>query len=164
MTTKRTPPHDPGFLSRFFGSLRRALARFLAPDEVGRPDDLVALIATPKGDGVWALDRKGNIFAFGKAPEFREVPQPQPWRPGSFVAMASTPSGQGLWTLDRSGNILAFGDAPEFREIPQPEPWRPGSFVGMASTPSGRGVWLLERGGRILSFGDAAELWPTQKR
>lgn len=144
------------------GSLRRKLAGRLLPDEAARPRDLVAFVPHPSGDGGWTLDRNGNIFAFGNAPEFREVPEPVPWREGSFVAMACTPSGRGVWTLDRRGNIFAFGDAPEFREVPQPEPWRQGAFVAIASTPSGRGVWILDRGGSILSFGDAAEIRPPR--
>ena len=148
---------DSGIPSGFFGRLRRSLARLLSPDEVASPGDLVALAVNRNGDSAWTLDRRGNIFAFGNAPEFREVPQPEPWRPGSYVALACTPSGKGLWTLDRRGNIFAFGDAPEFREVPQPDPWREGQFVSMASTPSGRGLWILDRRGNILSFGDAAD-------
>jgi hypothetical protein len=140
-------------------SFWRWLARVL-PGAVASPRDVVAFAPHPSGDGGWSLDRRGNIFAFGSAPEFREVPQPDPWRQGSpFVAIASTPSGRGVWTLDERGNIFAFGDAAEFREVPQPDPWRQGSqFVAIASTPTGRGVWITDRRGRVHSFGDAAEL------
>ena len=155
---------EPSALSRLFRSLRRALARLLLPDEVPSPRDLTAIVLNPSGDGLWTLDRKGNIFAFGNAPEFREVPEPVPWREGTFVALASTPSGQGLWALDSTGNIFAFGDAPEFREVPEPVPWREGTFVALASTPSGQGLWVLERGGSILSFGDAPELRPSRQK
>jgi hypothetical protein len=130
----------------FGGSLRRRGA-----------SDIVAFAPHPSGQGGWTLDRDGNIFAFGNAPEFREVPEPQPWREGSFVAIASTPTGRGVWTLNSRGNIFAFGDAPEFREIPQPQPWRQGAFTAMASTPTGRGIWVIDRRGPILSYGDAAE-------
>jgi hypothetical protein len=119
--------------------------------------DIVAFAPHPSGEGGWTLDRDGNIFAFGNASEFREVPQPEPWHEGSFVAIASTPTGRGVWTLNSQGNIFAFGDAPEFREIPQPEPWRQADFSAIAATPSGRGIWIVDRRGRILSFGDAAE-------
>jgi hypothetical protein len=50
------------------------------------------MASTPSGQGVWILDSKGNILSFGDAPEFREVPEPQPWRGGSFVSIASTPA------------------------------------------------------------------------
>jgi len=154
----------PGLFSRLWGSLRRTLARLLLPDEVPGPNDLAAIVVNPQGDGLWTLNRRGNIFAFGKVPEFREIPQPDPWREGSFVALACTPSGQGLWALDSKGNILSFGDAPEFREIPQPDPWREGSFVALACTLSGQGLWVLERGGRILSFGDVPQLRPSWQK
>jgi hypothetical protein len=67
---------------------------------MARRERLIAFALNPRGDGAWPLDRKGNIFAFGTAPEFREVPEPQPWRGGPFVGIASTPSGQGsgYWT------------------------------------------------------------------
>ena len=82
---------------------------------MARRERLVAFAPNPRGDGAWAVDRKGNIFAFGTAPEFREVPEPVPWRGGPFVAIASTPSGQGVWILDSKGNLLAYGDATELR-------------------------------------------------
>jgi len=138
------------------GSFRRRLGGLLL-GEATAPDDIVAFAPHPSGDGGWSLDRRGNIFAVGSAPEFREVPQPVPWREAPFVAIASTPTGRGVWTLDKKGNIFAFGDAPEFREVPQPEPWREASFASIACTPTGRGVWIVDRRGRILSFGDATE-------
>jgi hypothetical protein len=68
---------------------------------------------------VWTLDERGNIFAFGDAAEFREVPQPDPWRQGSqFVAIASTPTGRGVWITDRRGRVHSFGDAAE---LPSPD-------------------------------------------
>ena len=143
-------------------SLRRKLADLLWPHDASSARDLVAFVPHPSGHGGWTLDRHGNIFAFGSAPEFREVPQPKPWRQGPFVAMACTPSGRGLWTLDTSGNIYAFGDAPELREVPQPEPWRQGPFVAIASTSSGRGVWTVDRMGNVFAFGDASELRPVR--
>ena len=51
---------------------------------MARRERLVALALNPRGDGAWAVDRKGNVFAFGMAPEFREVPEPQPWRGGPW--------------------------------------------------------------------------------
>ncbi|HYB42887.1 MAG TPA: hypothetical protein VEL75_14015 [Candidatus Methylomirabilis sp.] len=144
------------------GPVRRRLAGLLSPDEDAHARDLVAFVPNPTGNGGWTLDRRGNIFAFGNAPEFREIPEPVPWRQTPFVAMAGTPSGRGLWTLDARGNIYAFGDAPEFREVPEPVPWRQASFVSMASTPSGRGVWILDRLGNIFAFGDASELQPAR--
>jgi hypothetical protein len=129
------------------------------PDAPGSQRDVVAFAPHPGGEGGWSLDHRGNIFAVGNAPEFREVPEPVPWRQGSpFVALASTPSGRGLWTLDRRGNIFAFGDAPEFREVPQPQPWREGRpFVAIASTSTGRGVWIVDGRGQTYAFGDALE-------
>ena len=85
--------------------------------EPWRGGSFVAIASTPSGQGVWALDAKGNILSFGDAPEFREVPQPEPWRGGSFVAIASTPSGKGVWILDNQGSILSFGDAAELRPV-----------------------------------------------
>ena len=140
-----------------------AFRRWIAGCAIQNPQrasgDVIAFAAHPSGSGGWNLDRHGNIFAFGNAAEFREVPQPVPWRQGSpFVAIASTPSGDGVWTLDRRGNIFSYGDAAEFREVPEPVPWREASpFVAIAATPTGRGVWLVDRRGRTYSFGDAAE-------
>jgi len=69
----------------------------------------------PSGAGVWTLDRRGNIFSYGDAAEFREVPEPVPWREGSpFVGIAATPTGRGVWLVDRRGRTYSFGDAAEF--------------------------------------------------
>lgn len=155
---------EPSALSRFFRSFRRTLACILLPDEIPKPSDLAAIVPNPRGDGLWTLDRRGNVFAFGSVPEFREVPEPVPWREGTFVSLVSTPSGLGLWALDSNGNVFAFGDAPEFREVPEPVPWREGKFVAFASTPSGLGLWVLERNGNILCFGDATEFQPSRKK
>jgi hypothetical protein len=137
--------------------VRKRVTNLVTRERRGRPR-LVGFAPHPGGDGGWGLDRRGNIFAFGNAPEFREVPEPVPWRQASFVGLAATPSGQGLWVLDRRGNIFSYGDAPEFREIPEPEPWRQHRFVSIASTPTGRGVWVMDSAGNVFSFGDAAEL------
>src|SRR5260370_40741907 len=114
MTPRARPSRssEPGALSRLLRSLRRTLARLLLPDEVPSSGDLAAVVPNPRGDGLWTLDRKGNIFAFGNAPEFREVPEPAPWREGTFVALACTPGGHGLCAPDSKGNISAFGAPP----------------------------------------------------
>jgi hypothetical protein len=96
-------------------SFWRWIAGVLLPDAVGSPRDVVAFAPHPSGDGGWNLDRSGNIFAFGNAPEFREIPEPVPWREASFVAIASTPTGRGVWITDRGGRIYSFGDAAEFQ-------------------------------------------------
>jgi hypothetical protein len=96
-------------------SFWRWIAGLLLPDAVGSPRDVVAFAPHPSGDGGWNLDRSGNIFAFGNAPEFREIPEPVPWREASFVAIASTPTGRGVWITDRGGRIYSFGDAAEFQ-------------------------------------------------
>ena len=138
-------------------TVRRKLADLLWRTEGSGTRDLVAFVPHPSGQGGWTLDRRGNIFALGSAPEFREIPEPDPWREAAFVAMACTPSGRGLWTLNASGNIYSYGDAPEFREVPHPDPWR-APFVAIASTASGRGVWTVDRMGNVFAFGDAIEL------
>src|SRR5260370_28588826 len=105
MTPRAHPSRssEPGALSRLLRSLRRTLARLLLPDEVPSSGDLAAVVPNPRGDGLWTLDRKGNIFAFVNAPELREVPEPVPLRQVPFVALACTPSGHWLWALDSEG-------------------------------------------------------------
>ena len=120
MSAGRAASAEPGPLSAVLAWARRIL-RPGQPAESESPTDHVAIAATPTGQGLWVLNRKGDIFAYGDAPEFREVPQPDPWKGRGFVSMVATPSGRGLWVLSREGDILAYGDAPEFREVPRAE-------------------------------------------
>ena len=59
-------------------SFWRWIADVLPRNTLPLQPDIVAFAAHPSGQGGWSLDRMGNIFAFGIAPEFRRYPSRNP--------------------------------------------------------------------------------------
>jgi len=112
---------------------------------------VVAMAATPTGQGAWRVGADGGVFTSGNAHYYgstggRRLNQP-------IVGMASTPSGRGYWFVARDGGIFTFGNAHYYgstggQHLNQP-------IVGMIRTRSGHGYWLIARDGGVFSFGDA---------
>ena len=94
----------------------------------------VDMAITPSGHGLWALDLKGKVSAFGDAPVFVDPPEPD--KP-VFVALGATPSGGGLYALTQEGNLRTSGDALPFDTSAARGHSLP--FVDMAVTPFGDG-------------------------
>jgi uncharacterized protein YkwD len=112
---------------------------------------VVALAATPSGQGSWRVGADGGIFTSGDA-KYRggtggkHLNQP-------IVGMAATPSGRGYWFVARDGGIFTFGNARYYGSTGKMNLNQP--IVGMISTRSGHGYWLIARDGGVFSFGDA---------
>ncbi|HVM04125.1 MAG TPA: PQQ-dependent sugar dehydrogenase [Acidimicrobiales bacterium] len=139
-----------------------AAAALLVPAAAGVPflgstgalrlaSPVVAMAATPSGNGYWLVAADGGVFAFGDAVFRGSTGGTRLARP--VVAMAPTPSGQGYRLVASDGGVFAFGDAV-FRgstgglRLAAP-------VVGAASTPSGNGYWLVAADGGVFAFGDA---------
>ena len=115
--------------------------------------NLVALTATPSGEGYWAAAADGGVFTFGDAHFQGSVATSPLAKP--IVGIAATPSGNGYWLVGADGGVFAFGDAAFHGSIGNPAGVI-SPIVAIAATPSGNGYWLLGSDGGVFSFGDAA--------
>jgi hypothetical protein len=116
---------------------------------VNRP--VVAMTATPSGQGFWLVGSDGGVFTFGDAGFFgSEAGHPLN---APVVGMAATPSGHGYWLVAADGGVFSFGDAG-FLGSESGHPLA-APVVGMAATPSGHGYWLVAADGGVFTFGDA---------
>jgi polysaccharide biosynthesis protein PslG len=112
---------------------------------------IVAAVATPSGDGTWAVADNGAVFATSGAPFHGSAAGVKLNRP--IVGMDATPSGNGYWLVASDGGIFAYGDARFFGSTGGMRLNKP--IVGMAATPSGNGYWLVASDGGLFAYGDA---------
>jgi glucose/arabinose dehydrogenase len=112
---------------------------------------VVAIAATPSGNGYWIAQADGVVSHFGDAADLGDLTGRPPASP--IVGMARTVSGAGYWLTAADGGVFAFGDATFQGSMGGRPLNRP--VVGMAPTPSGRGYWLVASDGGIFAFGDA---------
>ncbi len=148
---------------------------------------IVGLANGKAGDGYWALDADGTVYAYGSRPALDSVTDDSP-----AVDIAATYSGQGYVVLVKNGGIYRFGDAlhhgsPKRLGVaanakriavrPQGDGYwvlsddnvirafgnangygsPGGTVVDLWSTPSGKGYWALTSNGAIGAFGDAID-------
>ncbi|HEX4246176.1 MAG TPA: hypothetical protein VHY77_11450 [Acidimicrobiales bacterium] len=126
----------------------------IAPPPAHLNAPIVAMTATPSGNGYWMVGSDGGIFTFGDAGFFGSEGGMHLNKP--IVGMAPTADGKGYWLVASDGGIFTFGDAGFYgseggSHLNQP-------IVGMAATASGNGYWLVASDGGIFTFGDAGFL------
>jgi hypothetical protein len=112
---------------------------------------VVAMAASPDGEGYWLVGADGGVLAYGDAGYFGGTSARRLYAP--IVAMAPTPDGGGYWLVSMDGGIFTFGDARYYgstgeKRLPVP-------IVGFAPTPDGKGYWLAGSHGEVYAFGDA---------
>jgi hypothetical protein len=120
------------------------------PEGVRLSAPVVAVSATPTGNGYWLVTSDGSVFGAGSAGSFAPgtVAMNKP-----VVDMAPTPDGLGYWLASAEGSVYTFGDARYFGSITMGPLARP--VVRLAPTPDGLGYWLLTTDGSVFGFGDA---------
>jgi len=115
---------------------------------------IVAMAATPDGDGYWLASATGDVHNLGDARYYGRVP---PGRLGGttsqVVGIAATADGRGYWLASSAGGVYSFGDARFYGSAPVPA--EGGRIVAIAARPGGGGYWLASSTGQILCFGDA---------
>jgi uncharacterized delta-60 repeat protein len=134
---------------RIVDGYRKRLCHPAEPMRLNRP--IVAIAATPTGNGYWLTAADGGVFAFGDAPYLGSTGGIKLNR--SIVGMAPTPTGKGYWLVASDGGVFGFGDATFHGSTGAQRLNQP--IVGMAATPTGNGYWLAAADGGIFSFGDA---------
>lgn len=126
-----------------------------APGSAGLSSPVVAVSATPSGNGYWLLTSGGAVLAAGGARSYGPGPAGL-GRP--VVDMAPTPDGLGYWVVSATGSVYTFGDAHYFGSLTSGSPG--GEIVCLVPTPDGAGYWLLSAGGGVFSYGDARLFGP----
>jgi cell wall-associated NlpC family hydrolase len=126
------------------------------PQGAGVPSPVVAVAATPSGNGYWLLTSGGTVLAAGGAGSFG---------PGASglgrpaVDMAPTPDGLGYWVVSTTGSVYTFGDARFFGSLTSVPP--DDEIVRLVPTADGAGYWLVSAGGGVSAFGDARLFGPA---
>ena len=98
-----------------FAALAGALSIAIAStssDPAAAAGPVVAIAATPTGNGYWVAGSDGAVSSFGDAGSFGSMagrPLNQP-----IVGIAATPSGKGYWLVATDGGMFSFGDAKFF--------------------------------------------------
>jgi hypothetical protein len=115
------------------------------------PAPLVAMAASPQGNGYWVAAADGSVYSFGGVPLLGSLSGRGLYAP--IVGMAATPDGRGYWMVGADGGVFAFGDAGFYGSLGAIKLAQP--IVGMASTPDGRGYWMVGADGGVFAFGDA---------
>jgi hypothetical protein len=113
---------------------------------------IVAMAATPDGQGYWLVGSDGGVFAYGDANFYGSTGAIHLNEP--IVGMAATSDGLGYWLVASDGGIFTYGDANFYGSTGAIHLNRP--IVGMSPTPDGQGYWLVASDGGIFSFGNAS--------
>lgn len=130
--------------ARFFGDL----------SHVAIQSPILAVAATPSGEGYWLMEAGGRVHPFGDAPDLGSPTLPDP---EYAVALVPTPTGKGYWLATQAGGVYSVGDAAFFGSAagalgPDVD------IVDMAAHPGGKGYWLLDSNGGVHAFGSAGFL------
>ncbi len=105
----------------------------------------IELVPTPSYQGYWILTQNGQVYSFGDAASFNNLPSGI-----TAVGMAPTPSGQGAFLLSNTGSVYALGSAVNYGNAPSGT-----TVASIAATPDGLGYWILGINGTVYPFGDA---------
>ena len=112
---------------------------------------IVAMAATPDGQGYWLVASDGGVFTYGDAKFYGSAGAIHLNQP--VVAMAATPDGQGYWLVASDGGVFTYGDAKFYGSAGAIHLNQP--VVAMAATSDGQGYWLVASDGGIFTYGDA---------
>ena len=115
------------------------------------PAPVVAMAASPQGNGYWVAAANGAVYSFGSAPFLGSLSGKGLYAP--IVGMASTPDGRGYWMVASDGGVFAFGDAGFYGSLGAIKLAQP--ITAMAAAPDGGGYWLTGADGGVFAFGDA---------
>ncbi len=114
-------------------------------------EPIVAMAATPSGNGYWLVSSDGGIFSHGDAGYFGSTGAIRLARP--IVDIAPAPDGLGYLLSADDGGVFAFGSAVYRGSMGRTALNQP--IVGISLTNDGDGYWLVARDGGMFAFGGA---------
>ena len=111
---------------------------------------LSGIAVTPSGDGLWAVDQTGIVWATGDAELFGSPygELDSDW----ITGLTATPTGKGYTLITNSGRMYAYGDA---LYIDPKTNGFTGEASGIAMTLTGQGYWVINTQGVVWAYGDA---------
>ncbi|MFZ1052276.1 MAG: RICIN domain-containing protein [Candidatus Sulfotelmatobacter sp.] len=121
---------------------------------------VLAVAATPDGQGFWALTEDGKVFTAGNAAPYGDVTRDSA-KPSGIVA---TTSGRGYNIVLRDGGVYSFGDAIFYGSTGGKKPGGSDASGLAASLDAGgkiNGYWMVASDGGVFTFGDASFLGST---
>jgi hypothetical protein len=145
--------------ARFFGSIPGvglAPADSLAPKRLAAP--IVAMVASPTGQGYLLVASDGGVFAFGNALFHGSCPGIGGCN-GSVIAVVPDAGEQGYWVVTSTGHVYAFGNA---KNVASGEPGAtPAPITGATASADGRGYLIVDAKGDVYNYGDAQKYGKT---
>jgi len=114
-------------------------------------EPIVAMAATPTGNGYWLVSSDGGIFAFGDAGYHGSTGALRLARP--IVDIAPSSDGGGYLLAADDGGVFAFGSAVYRGSMGHVALNQP--IVGVSLTNDGDGYWLVAQDGGMFAFGGA---------
>jgi hypothetical protein len=137
--------------ARFFGSIPGvglAPADSAAPKRLAAP--IVAMVASPTGQGYLLVASDGGVFAFGNALFHGSCPGIGGCN-GSVIAVVPDAGEHGYWVVTSTGRVYPFGDATAFG---QPGA-TPAPITGATASADGHGYLIVDAKGDVYNYGDA---------
>lgn len=102
-------------------------------------------------NGLWAVDRAGQIYTRGDAVDHGSAPTLAGGE--AVVSMSVTPSGNGYWLFTDMGRVFAFGDATHKGDMAGVT--LAGPVIDSVAMPDGNGYYLVASDGGVFAFGSA---------
>jgi hypothetical protein len=118
---------------------------------VANGSEVVDLAVTADGSGLYALDSRGEVRAYGSARHLGDAPATGLAAGERWSVLVTAPGG-GYWVYSDRGRGVAFG-VPDLGGVEHLALFAP--ILAGAATASGRGLWLLGGDGGVFTFGDA---------
>ena len=140
--------------ARFFGSIPgdgiHPAGSGVSP-ELAKP--IVAMVASPTGNGYLLVATDGGVFAFGDARFHGSCPGIGGCS-GAVVDVVPDAGELGYWVVTATGHVYAFGNAANLGEATA----TPAPITGAVASASGNGYLLVNSQGDVYGFGDAHSL------
>ncbi|MCP5024883.1 MAG: CAP domain-containing protein [Actinomycetia bacterium] len=132
----------------------------VVPEFIGRrnnrcgdaaPASIADIEYSASENGLWAVDRAGQIYTRGDAVDHGSAP---PLGAGeNVVSMSVSPSGNGYWLFTDKGRVFAFGDAAHQGDMAGVI--LAGPVIDSVAMPDGNGYYLVASDGGVFAFGSA---------
>jgi hypothetical protein len=158
VVTKRGAIHRRGQAPDLCGGHLQNCSTF--PPNPADWEFITSAAATPDGQGLWAVGRRGQVWTAGTAKPLGDAIEGYDL---TATAIVPTPSGNGYYILKNDGGVHARGDAVFHGSTGGGTFHRNYTGLVLSRTASGtvNGYWMLNKDGGITTYGDATFLGST---